>query len=550
MQVLTRSYDNARTGANIQESVLTPTKVQSGLKILFSLHIPDDQRLEAQPLYVPGITMSDSQIHDVVYICSMGNTIWAFDANTGAAIWPSPVVLGTPIKGSTDIDSHLINDHWGILSTPVIDSDTQTMYVVNWSLENNQPLHRLHAIDITSGQQIREPLLLEATSPLNVNAVFKSPKQKQRSALLLAPLRQPAGPPVKKTLFVACGMTHETAKDTHGWVIAFDVASFRQTAAWCSTPNSSGGGIWQAGQGPAADEQGNIYVMTSNGGWNGTTDFAESFVKLQYTSPNGQTPGALTLVDWFTPFRDSDRKKPTGGYDFQDQDLGSGGPVVLPGSGILLGAGKDGVLYVLNKDNLGRSLADFAKLKQLPIFFTYSPAPDKSPIGNLDFNFLGKTHHLHGTPVFWNSPDQGQMLFVWGENDNLRAWNIDAEGKTTFLAHGNETASAGLGGLGGMPGGILTLSADGQTPGSGIVWATAPISGDANKHVVEGILRAYDAQNFITNPDGSKTIKLLWDSKQIPGNTFKHDKFCPPVVADGKVFVPTYEGRVDVYAPP
>jgi outer membrane protein assembly factor BamB len=148
------------------------------------------------------------------------------------------------------------------------------------------------------------------------------------------------------------------------------------------------------------------------------------------------------------------------------------------------------------------------------------------------------------------------MLFVWGENETLRAWTVDAAGKVTFLAKSQETASAGLGGIGGMPGGFPVVTSNGETPNTGIVWATAPISGDANRHVVDGILRAYDATSLdpVPNSDGTPRLKLLWDSTHIPGNHFKFAKFCPPVVADGKVFVPTYEGRVDVYgvvaAPP
>jgi outer membrane protein assembly factor BamB len=143
------------------------------------------------------------------------------------------------------------------------------------------------------------------------------------------------------------------------------------------------------------------------------------------------------------------------------------------------------------------------------------------------------------------------MLFNWGENENLRAWTIDGAGKVTFVAKSAETASAGMGGLGGMPGGFVTVSSDGSQPDTGIIWTTAPISGDANRHVVEGILRAYDATALDphNNQDGTPRLKLLWDSTHIPGNTFKFSKFCPAIVADGKVIVPTYDGRVDIYAP-
>jgi hypothetical protein len=141
------------------------------------------------------------------------------------------------------------------------------------------------------------------------------------------------------------------------------------------------------------------------------------------------------------------------------------------------------------------------------------------------------------------------MLFCWGENECLRAWKIDASGRASFFAKSAEVASAGMGGMGGMPGGILTISANGEQPNTGIVWALAPISGDANKHVVPGILRAYDATNLdpVPNADGTPRLKLLWDSTHIPNNVFNHCKFCPPVVFNGRVYAPTYDGRIDVY---
>src|SRR2546425_8072571 len=142
--VVTRSYDIARTGVNTSETALTPRRVGDGfLTKHFSLNFNDDPRLEAQPLYVPGVKMNDGQVHDVVYVCTMANNIWAFDANDGTPIWQQPVNLGRPIKpkprphkgfpNATEIDRWGINILWGILSTPVIDLDTNRMYVVNWT---------------------------------------------------------------------------------------------------------------------------------------------------------------------------------------------------------------------------------------------------------------------------------------------------------------------------------------------------------------------------------------------------------------------------------
>jgi len=387
---------------------------------------------------------------------------------------------------------------------------------------------------------------------------------------LLSPLRQPGGQHVDKILFMACGMTGETTKGDHGWVIAFDVDKFQQIAAWTSTPTTLAGGIWQAGQGPASDDQGNVYVMTSNGGWNGTTDFAESFVRLRATS------SSLTLADWFTPFRDNQRPKAAAnGYDFTDQDLGSAGPVLPANTTLVVGSGKDGVLYIFDRGNLGKKAVDqnkpaLADNKPLlnAVFFTYFPGSFAiNPLVNVNGFPDGKTHHLHGSAVAWTSDGNGPMLFVWGENAPLRSWALKADGQITFLGESEETASAFAGVFDAMPGGMITLSASGGS--HGIVWGSVPVKGswnaqnrddsgpqnqgNANQQIVEGVLRAYDAVAFEgTTPDGNPRMKLLWQSTN-PGHStpgdprYTYDKFCPPVVADGKVFLATYDGRVLVF---
>lgn len=615
VDVLTSSYNNGRTGSNERETTLTPANV-GGLKKLFSLNVmgdpahADDPRLEAQPLIVTGLNMNDGKVHDVIYICTMQNNVWAFDANTGDKIWQAPVSLGAPVRPHvlktgergfdpafptrSEIDLWGINFHWGILSTPVIDRETQTMYVVNWVGVADDTtagsFFQVHAISLVDGREkSNSPQRIEASAEAqgHPEVKFLPPVQKQRSALLLLPLpnahMRSAGSPTvlsgghgegtaasmpvapNNVLIMACGMMSENTQGEHGWVLAFDPVTLKTTAAFCTTPQEGGGGIWQAGQGPAADSAGNVYVITSNGGWNGASDFAESFLQLHYTAPAAPgTTGKLELTDWFTPYRDDDRPKaePGTGYPFQDQDLGSAGPVVPPGFGLVFGAGKDGVLYTLGTGQFGRTdehqmitHTQYQHLKSPPIFFTYlPPVPnalqiDASVIANLNHNYGGKTHHLHHSPVFWNSPDLGPMLFCWGENSKLRAWSVTTGGKVNFLATGNEMASAALAnsptGLGGMPGGMLALSCNAQSPHTGIVWATVPIDGDGNRHAVAGIVRAYDATDF-QNGAPDKVIKLLWDSQKV-GVNFTYAKFCPPVVANGKLYVPTYDGRVDVY---
>jgi hypothetical protein len=321
--------------------------------------------------------------------------------------------------------------------------------------------------------------------------------------------------------------------------------------------------------------------MTGNGGYviaaggllrdfEGDTDYAEAFVKLKYVRA-GPGQGTLSLADWFIPFKDSERQS-LSMYDYRDQDLGSAAPVVPPGSNVVLGAGKDGLLYVLDRHSMGKKVASMGAMNpQTPgmkspalSYVTYNglDLPTSGGIsGNaMDFplgdpsKFPSKTHHLHGSPVYWDSPN-GPMLFTWGENESLRAWKLDlAAREVSFIGRGSELASAKLAAIptsmGGMTGGMLTLSSNQKIPHTGIVWATAPIDEDANHDVVEGIVRAYDATELDSTPFDSNTqrLKLLWDSKRTDVQ-FHFSKFCPPVVADGKLLVPTYDGRVDVYTP-
>ena len=577
VSVTTRSYDASRTGANTHETALKPAGV-ANVKFLRELKIDadDDPRIEAQPLYFPGVA-SGGQNHDLVIVCTMADNVYAFDVKTGARLWKQP--LGTPVKPAkkggltpaglqpTEIDMYGTNIRWGILSTPVIDSDTKTLYVVAWSsttpdgsMQNGQ--FRLHALKLGDGTDAHAPLTITASAN---GANFTPSMQKQRSALLL--IRAPAsGGGSRKTLIMAGGLNKELAVTGHGWVLAFDLQDFRRTAAWIPTPASHGGGIWQAGHGPAGDDQGFIYFITSNGGKQNQPEFAESLVKLRYTPPTtANGPGTLAPVGFFSPFDDLKRNAAT-----RDEDLGSGG-VVLPTGNLMVGSGKDGVLYVVDRNNPGMqrvnqahtNVADYAPSLKAALFFTYFPGfgPNPLKIADLDMLAAGQTHHLHGAPVAWTSDTKGTMLFVWGENSPLRSWTLAPSGAVQFVAESQETASAFSARPDAMPGGMLTLSANGGK--DGIVWGIVPVKGnwnghanegDANKEVVEGILRAYDATalNPTPNPNGNARMKLLWESTT-PGNPrpgdkrFTYDKFCPPVVADGRVLVPTYEGSVLVY---
>jgi hypothetical protein len=592
--VLTRSYDNGRTGANRAETVLTPARVAQGITRIKSLPIPDDPRIEAQPLYVPGLVMGkDHRAHNVVFVASMGNHVYAFDADAPQGhdlLWRSQR-LGRPFlpgpdpnlpPPATSVERWGVNIHWGILSTPVIDLDAGQMYLVNWaaSADGKSPVLQLHRLRLADGREVGAAQTIQATFAgedgrptldARGHEVRLCPNQRQRAALLLSPLRGR-----HKTLFIAIA-GGETPGDPHGWMVAVDVDSFRQSAAVPTTVLGFGGGIWQGGQGPASDDQGHVYAMTGNGGYNfkqgnfdthpgklgdfnGSTDFAEAFVKLSY-SKDAAGRARLSIQDWFIPFQDSKRTPAHGDLDYQDQDLGSAAPVLPPGTNLLLGAGKDGILYVLDRRDLGKKVGDLSALKQPPVFITFNGQGLAATPPHIDFELGGgpdprqgaprKTHHLHASPVYWKGPN-GPRLFDWGENESLRAWKLDPDsGKVEFVARGAELASRALArdrSIGGMTGGMLSLSSDGSR--DGIVWTLAPRNGNANTGVVEGIARAYDATrlNARRNADGTPRLKLLWDSRR-SGVRFHFSKFCPPMVADGKLYVPTYDGRVDVYAP-
>jgi hypothetical protein len=593
LAITTRSYDNTRSGANTQETILTPTAIRTrGIKVLFRLDLPGDARgCEAQPLIVPGVKLADGSTHDVVYVATMANQVFAFDANSGAQLWMKQ--YGTPINGSADIDEHLINEHWGILSTPVIDAHAGVMYACIWTSNNGSyknGQHFLHAIRLSDGSEIHPALNLEGVTytPGHGRPVqkFKSAERKQRAALLL----------LNGTVFMAFGTVAETAKTARGWLIAVDTAKFQVTATWTSTSHGSGGGIWGSGGGPAADANGNIYVTTGNGDFDGVTDFGESIVKLRYTPPSGNNPGSLAVVDWWTPWTDDGRTggnpdgeaakqpeakaKPTNyrrdkalarqfgaraamnmAGSWGDQDLGAAGPVLVPDLGVILSSNKDGILYTVNMNNLGKTVPtdldpahaanNYAKLKAPPIFYTYYPGTQKSPApaNSTALNFWGDncTHHLHGTPVLWKSAAHGWTHFCWGENGNLRAWALSNAGVSTYLACSAEVASADCvdsaapdGPKGGMPGGMISLSANGDQ--DGVIWASIPYT-DANMVKSPGRFLAYDAANFGKYSDGSGSIPPLWDSQQWNWQ-FLHNKFNRPVVWNGRVYLPTYEGEV------
>jgi hypothetical protein len=606
--VLTRSYNNARTGANLTETTLNVANVGTrGIRQLFSLNMPGDARgSEAQTLIVPDVRTPDGQVHDIAIQASMSDAVFAFDANTGAVLWMKS--LGSPINDNGDFDAWKINDHWGILSTPVIDAETGIVYACAWNSPDgtiNGAKFIVHALRIADGSEVAAPVDLSDASYDPGHGVkpiaFGSTPKKQRCGVVLTTAPDASARPVK-VLLVTFASALESDSNSHGWVVALTVNPLGYACAWCSTPHYSGAGIWMGSQAPAADDQGNIYLMTGNGAFDGVTDFGESFVKLRFTPAAANSPASLQAVDWWAPYTDAGRagQNPaqptiqmtmtagaapqpsnamlvmpmtpetnrrmlqsamTDDAAWRDEDLGSAGCLLAPPLNLLLGGGKDGILYVLNSADLGRTQlqdfaspaginANYAKLKTPPIWFTFFPGwgVDAAPTDftTLDVSFFGRTHHMHSTPVFYQSAKHGPMLFCGGENGPVRTWALDADGKATFLADSDEYASPNSPvPPGGMPGAMLSLSANGSEPGTALLIACFPY-GDANTSVTTGFFVVYDAESFATRPDGSFRLNALWKSSDW-GISYDHCKFNVPVVCNGKIYVPSYDGRVLVF---
>jgi hypothetical protein len=606
--VLTRSYDNNRTGWNRNETVLTQANVRArGIERKTIIPVLGDARgMEGQPLILPGLKLADGSTHDVMVLPSMANQVRGVDAATGSALWN--VTLGTPIQGNTSIDSHNINDKWGVLSTGVIDPETKRVYLVAWISPDGSPQkgkHFVFVLNVADGSKVAAPVLVTGKSG---NQSYDSVMRKQRSSLVLTNVNG------RKTVFWASGTIQETGPKAAGWVFAFDCETNKIPAALVMS-QGQGAGIWMGGQGLSADANGFLYGITGNGSFDGATDFGESAVKIQYTPPPS---ASLKVVAWWTPYTDRARTAPSGvaaaaaaeprnrlagaselseavrpvgsgmsmpmqnarvvtnknnlGKPVQlmfpklqnngawgDEDLGSGGGVLIEKIGVYIAGGKDGIAYPTKIADMGNTKpADFAdaqkncdKLAAPPVWLTESPGPVNpcpQDLTTLDFMPWGKTRHLHMTPVQYVSPTHGQMIFAWGENSQLHAWAVSPAGALTYLAQGNEFASVNeTNSPGGMTGGFCTLSSNGDTVGTPLLFCTIPY-GNANTTVTNGRLLVYDPENFSTNADGSKTLAVLWDSQQW-GITFLFNKFDPPIVDGGQVYVPNYNGGVDVYAP-
>lgn len=499
VDVLTQHYDNARSGLNAGETRLTTANVSAkGFGKLFTHQV--DGQVYAQPLYVARLSVAGKGTRNVVFVATQADTVYAFDADNARGsnaqpLWQASLVdaahgaapgatavpvteLGVNAQGQalcTDIAPQI-----GVTGTPVIDRASGTLYVEAKSKEGGAIVHRLHALDISTG-------LEKPGSPAAIPGALPMPQpfdplwHMNRPALLLD----------HQTVYVAFG-THCDGLEQHpyrGWMFSFDARTLAAKAVIpMTTGQANAGSIWMSGAGPAADAQGQVYAVTGDGDFDGVHNLGDSVIKL-----NGST---LALTDLFSPADNA-------ALDAVDSDLGSGGTLLLPDQPganprLLVQATKDGRIYLLNRDHLGGFCATCTPVQALPKGTLGAATPPGFPQ-----DWSG----LFGLPSYWN-----QKLYFWGVKDVLKVFTLNnglldptpQKGTTTY----------------GYPGANLSISANGRS--NGIVWAIKPAFGS------DGALQAWDAT----------TLKLLYSSDQQAGDEMGPSvKFSTPVVANGKVFV-------------
>jgi hypothetical protein len=630
VDVLTHRNNKFRTGANLHETCLTWDNVNT-IRKLFTL--PVEGQVYAQPLVKTNFQILNKatkrmETHNVVFIATMKNWLYAFDADEPKhegdipkPYWAIPPhcagkceMLGLPLhvnripwdEGASKAGQFNIYEWVGITSTPVIDPETNTMFLVakvadpapspkcdwmpstpecpveNWiyaiNLVDGTIVHRL-PIDLGTPEamQVDRP---KACKPYHVHDPRKDMTTQmgdanrihmQRAALLMT------GSAPQLHIYLGFG-SHQDAPCPmyHGMMVRFDfdtqhrkLTQFKNTFMvtkkgeidlpflyfFHHEDQLGKGGIWQAGNGPAADPQGNVYVMTGNGTFKAGEEFGGNILKL---SPDLDPKPIGYFASRDVKLLDT---------DVLDVDLGASGPVLVPGTGQaqrgsrapsagqLFGGGKQGKLYLVSTQSVG------GKLPSIQGFWAargWSVSITRLIIHRWDFWFpvsifpqLFATgyHHIHGAPAYWGDPDEvdpqdtlERSLYVWPERDHLRSFGYrkdpgkDGKFIPKPLAEGPKASI-------GMPGGSLSISANGIE--NGILWAALPVNDDAWVRIVQGQLRA-----FKINADGSK-IEAAWTSYcSDPKDDFKFAKYVPPTVANGRVYLATFSEGVNVYGVP
>ncbi len=577
--VLTNNYDNFRSGANLKETAINNNNVTSAtFGRLFNFDV--DGPVLAQPLVVQGLALPNGETRDVVFLATLNNSLFAFDANVRELppLWRRQLIN---FRGKGDF---LPN---GIYSTPVIDRARGVIFTVAALIDGTHHRYMLHAIRLSDGSDAQAPVLIEGNYKTDETSIDFDPTSTriavQRAALAIANNR----------LIIAFGGDY-----FEGWVFAYDLNDLNaKPAVFCTTCASRdaaisnidfldtkcialgpGGGIWQSGRGPVVDEQGQVYFFTGNkqhvikggcvipsasnacsacskeGGCvcqatrfsevcrgpdvceanhsadKRVFDVNEALIQLDPTQ-------GLKLSGWFRP-KNWNIAGPEG-LEINDLDLSGSGPLLIPGKQRIVGGGKQGMMYVLDVTSPAQPCESTLEKNCIAAesiqSFQVAPPP---PRPNQYYRYI------MGGPVLWTRPDDSR-LYIWRQNDHLRSYAIsdhiegcNTENPAPTTTHNCPSIAQSEEFVDHQPGGILAISADGSNAKSAIVWAmtTRAINGP-------GKLMAFNAL-----PDATGTLEKIWDSDVcVEDRLDLGSDFVPPTVANGKVFVATNANRVDVF---
>ena len=492
--VTTYKEDTARTGNHTTETILTTNNVKQstfGKRVTYAV----DGQIYAQPLFLPNITIKGAS-HNVVYVATEHDSIYAFDADAtkaGAPLWHTSFINAPAVvsPSNTDLSCNDMIPEDGLSGTPVIDRNTGTLYVVVFTKENGTFVYRLHALDIATGREkAGSPIIIQASvagkgaGSVNGRVAFLPLRERQRASPLIANGR----------IYIAWGSFCDN-NPYHGWIMSYSYngSHFQQVNVYNDTANSTRGGIWGAGGAMSADSNGNIYYVSGNGGFDANTggsDYGDSFVKL-----NAQ----LQVQDYFAPFNQQC-------LDAEDADLGSGGPLLLPGQNRIISAGKEGRIYVINTANMGHynTIANVCSNQSRTNVDRVVQELPPATIGGLFSN-----------ATYWKSASGQQFVYFAGAHDQTKAFALT---NGTLATKPSSSTSEKFGFTGGNP----TISSNNGATGTGILWTVDPTPA----------LRAYDATNL---------SKEIYNSAQnsTRDGLDSYVKFAAPTVANGEVFVGT-----------
>jgi Bacterial Ig-like domain (group 2) len=520
VNVTTWHVDNNRSGLNNKETSLSPDNVSSKtFGKLFSYLL--DGYAYAEPLLMSNVTVKGAT-HNVVYVATEHDSVYAFDADSygsGTPLWQVSLLKSgeTPVTGS-DILPFL-----GVTSTPVIDSTSNTIYVVSSQKSTaSGSTYRLNALDITTGaQKFGGPVTIHAsvagTNSTNVNGTVSLPGSCiQRAALLLA----------NGNVYMGFGNCHS------GWLLSYNAKTLVQNGVFNSSPNIDGegtyggaGGVWMGSGGPIADSAGNVYVSTGNGPWDGKTAYGDSILKFSPT---------LKLTDYFTPFD----------YAYlncHDGDLAAGGILMIPGSTDIVGGGKGGRLYLVNTANMGKEQANDAGAVQTIFFESDLSAPYSASCTDASGTHTSQSnsYEIFGTSAYWN----GSIYLGVSPTTTTAPAGIREFVYSGKLSYGAETKPSILENTRGT---TPFISADGNA--DGILWMIDTGTPLQQGTSTKSTLRAYDANDL-----GTEIYNSSENSADVPGYGIK---FSSPIVVNGKVYISTGKdlttvtnprGELDVY---